>query len=70
MVPGVRQPVALIGTSEKGYLDLTLSVRIEGGHSSMPKKDNAIGVISKALTNLSDHPFPPQLSPSVRDFFS
>ncbi len=70
MVPGVSQPVALIGTSEKGYLDLTLSVRIEGGHSSMPKKDNAIGVMSKALTYLANHPFDPQLSPSVRDFFS
>src|SRR5215472_16179213 len=36
MVPGVSPPVAVIGTSEKGYLSLVLSVEMEGGHSPMP----------------------------------
>ncbi|MCO5249570.1 MAG: M20/M25/M40 family metallo-hydrolase [Chitinophagales bacterium] len=70
MIPGVTQPVALIGTSEKGFLNLDLSVRTDGGHSSMPAKDNSIDVLSKAIHDLSLHPFPAHLSPSVKDFMS
>jgi len=36
MMPGVRAPVAMIGTSEKGYLSLELTVETAGGHSSVP----------------------------------
>lgn len=68
MVPGVNQPVAMIGTSEKGYLNLQLSVNIDGGHSSMPAKENAIAVLTQALTDLNNQPFPPSISPSVKDF--
>ena len=35
LVPGVSAPVAMIGTSEKGYLSLELSVETAGGHSSV-----------------------------------
>ncbi len=67
-VPGVNQPVALIGTSEKGFLNVELSLNIEGGHSSMPEKENAVNVMSKALSDLSEQPFSPSLTPSVKDF--
>ncbi len=69
-VPGMSQPVALIGTSEKGYLNLELSVRIEGGHSSMPNEQNAIKAMSEALICLSQNPFKPELTPSVHDFIA
>lgn len=69
MVPGVDKSVALVGTSEKGFLNLELSVNIDGGHSSMPDKNNAIDVMSKALTNLHNSPFSPSISQSVQDFF-
>jgi carboxypeptidase PM20D1 len=52
MVPGVTGPVALIGTAEKGYMTLELSVRIEGGHSSMPPPQTAIGILSQAIGKL------------------
>lgn len=67
-VPGMTQPVALIGTSEKGFLNLELSINIEGGHSSMPEEDNAILAMSKALSQLSQNPFEAAITPSVKDF--
>ena len=40
VVPGVSKAVALVGTAEKGYLTLELSVEGEGGHSSMPPRQD------------------------------
>lgn len=68
MVPGVTQPVALVGTSEKGYMNVELSVNIDGGHSSMPAPDNAIATLSKALNDLSQQPFESKITPSVETF--
>lgn len=67
-VPGVSQAVALIGTSEKGFLNLELSTSIEGGHSSMPEGENSIQAISRAIQSLQDNPFSAKMSPSVQDF--
>ena len=58
MVPGVRAPVALIGVAEKGYASLDLTVSGAGGHSSMPPPHTAIGVLSRALYHLEQHPMP------------
>lgn len=70
-VPGMEEkPVALIGTSEKGFLTLELTVEIPGGHSSFPAKETSIDVLAKALTNLRSKPFPAQMSTSVQDFMS
>ncbi|MBB6459343.1 M20 family peptidase [Flammeovirga kamogawensis] len=68
LVPGMSQDVALIGTTEKGYLTLELSTKIEGGHASMPKPETAIDVISKAITNIKKNPFPSYISPPLRNF--
>src|SRR5262249_10549219 len=62
LVAGVRAPVALIGTAEKGYLSLALSVRARGGHSSMPPAHTAIGILPAALARLEDHPMPARIS--------
>ena len=58
IVPGVDKPVAIIGIAEKGYVSLELSVEEEGGHSSMPPKQTAIGILSAAIAKLETHPFP------------
>jgi carboxypeptidase PM20D1 len=67
-VPGIERPVALIGTSEKGYVTLELEVNIPGGHSSFPASVTSIDVLSKALSDLRKHPFPAGFAPSVKDF--
>jgi len=66
VVPGISAPVALIGTAEKGYLSLRLSVKTPGGHSSIPPADNAIGIVSRALHRLETRPFPSRLSGPTR----
>lgn len=58
VVPGVTKPVAIIGIAEKGYVSLELKAEEEGGHSSMPPKQSAIGILSAAIAKLETHPFP------------
>lgn len=67
-VPGMTIPVALIGTSEKGYLSLELVAEISGGHSSMPAEETSIDILAKALIKLRAHPFTPSFSESTRGF--
>src|SRR6185312_13416277 len=61
VVPGIAAPVAAVGIAEKGYVDVALSVEAEGGHSSMPPPQTAIGILSRAITRLEDHPYPARL---------
>ena len=61
-VPGMNKPVALLGTAEKGYLSLKLSVTAQGGHSSMPEKETAIDILAAALQRLRSQPFAPNFS--------
>ncbi|MCU0369172.1 MAG: M20 family peptidase [Cyclobacteriaceae bacterium] len=64
-MPGITRPLALLGTSEKGYLSLNLTVEVAGGHSSMPAEETAIDVLNKALVNLRSKPFPSELKGST-----
>ena len=60
-LPSVETPVGVIGISEKGYLSLQLSVSVDGGHSSMPPQETAIGILSRAISNLEGNPMPAHL---------
>lgn len=68
LVPGVLTDVALIGIAEKGFVSLTLSVELDGGHSSMPNEETAINVMANAITNLKNNPFPTRISEPVQQF--
>jgi carboxypeptidase PM20D1 len=52
LVPGLDRPVALIGTSEKGYLSVELTANTTGGHSSIPSRASAMRVLGEALIKL------------------
>jgi Acetylornithine deacetylase/Succinyl-diaminopimelate desuccinylase and related deacylases len=69
-MPGVNPPVALIGISEKGYETVELSVRGEGGHSSIPPKHTAAGILARAVTRLEDNPLPAGIGPEVSQLFN
>jgi carboxypeptidase PM20D1 len=58
IVPGVAQPVALVGIAEKGYVTLRITAHAPGGHSSRPTSDSAIGKLAAAITALESHPLP------------
>ncbi len=66
-VPGVDVPVALIGIAEKGYMSLEISAEGLGGHSSMPPKETAVTVVSKAVAALSDHPMNASLEGPIKE---
>lgn len=61
-IAGVNAPIALIGISEKGYLNIQLEVLDKGGHSSMPPRHTALGKIARAITKIEDYSFPYDLS--------
>jgi carboxypeptidase PM20D1 len=58
IMPGVNVPVAVVGISEKGYASIEISAKGEGGHSSMPPRHTAAGVLARAISRLEDHPLP------------
>jgi carboxypeptidase PM20D1 len=58
MMPGIRGPVALVGVAEKGFVSVELAVRGEGGHSSMPPRSTAVGVLARAVSRLEERPVP------------
>jgi len=55
--------------AEKTYADFARTVTNPGGHSSAPRKDNAIDQLAAALLRIHDHPFKPELSPLTRAYF-
>lgn len=69
-VPGMTKPTALIGTSEKGYLSVELKAEKSGGHSSMPEKETALDILSKAIIAVRENPFPASFSPSTVGFMN
>jgi carboxypeptidase PM20D1 len=68
IVPMIKKPVALIGTSEKGYLSVKLSVEMAGGHSSTPEKESALIVLNKAIYDLVHKQMKAVISEPVNDF--
>jgi carboxypeptidase PM20D1 len=58
VLPGLRSDIAVISTSEKGYLTLELIARGQGGHSSTPPRQGAIGRLARALRRVEAQPVP------------
>ena len=61
LIPGLDPPVALVGVAEKGYLSVELTVETEGGHSSMPPKRSAAGILAAAVSKLEENQLPARL---------
>lgn len=55
--------------SQKGYLDLELTVRGTGGHSSNPFGGTSLERLCRAVTALCEHRRPPELIAIVADTF-
>ncbi len=68
-VPGVRQPVAFIGITEKDPVIFELRVVGAGGHASMPPAETAVGLLGRALDRLEQRPMPSRLDGAARAMF-
>ena len=56
--------------AEKTYADFELTVTNPGGHSSMPRKDNAIVQLSQALVKIGAYQFTPEVSDLTKAYFT
>jgi acetylornithine deacetylase/succinyl-diaminopimelate desuccinylase-like protein len=65
MQDGVRIANA-IQTAEKIFESFTVTATNPGGHSSIPRKDNAIYELAEALLKIREHEFPLVFNPVMR----
>jgi acetylornithine deacetylase/succinyl-diaminopimelate desuccinylase-like protein len=59
-----------IGAAEKVSANFTVSTANRGGHSSVPRDDNAIYQLAEALTHIGKYQFPVMLNEVTRAFFT
>jgi acetylornithine deacetylase/succinyl-diaminopimelate desuccinylase-like protein len=59
-----------VGAAEKVSANFAVTAKNRGGHSSVPRDDNAIYDLAKALTGISQYTFPVVLNPVTSAFFT
>jgi carboxypeptidase PM20D1 len=69
ILPGISPPIAMVGIAEKGFLSIELSTNATGGHSSLPPRQSAVGILSGAIARLEDNPLPARLEGPTRQLF-
>ncbi|MDP6977097.1 MAG: M20 family peptidase [Myxococcota bacterium] len=61
----VSNPVAVVGIAEKGMASIVLSIDATGGHSSIPPRQTAIGILAAAIAALERNPMPARIDGTV-----
>lgn len=69
ILSGIPVPVALVGIAEKGFVSIELSSRASGGHSSLPPRQSAVGILSAAVTRLEENQMRARLEGPTRQLF-
>lgn len=69
IIPGVSSRVAMIGLAEKGFMNVELTAKAGGGHSSMPPRETAVGILCRAVAKLESNPLPARFNGPVRYLF-
>src|SRR6202020_2087772 len=65
-----RPIVADVEATEKVYSDYQVTAVNRGGHSSLPRPDNAIYELTAALNKLAAYSFPVELNEVTRTYFT
>jgi carboxypeptidase PM20D1 len=60
---GLPGKIAMVNISEKGIVNLKLTVTGEGGHSSMPPAETAAAILSQAVVKVSANKLPVNTEP-------
>jgi acetylornithine deacetylase/succinyl-diaminopimelate desuccinylase-like protein len=68
--PDGRVRYVSISTADKGAIPIILTARGTSTHASMPRPDNAIFALARALAKISAYETPLTLTPSTRRFFA
>ncbi len=58
-----------VQASEKEYLDLTVTARGRAGHASVPRADNAVAALARAISRVVERRSPARVDAVVRGFF-
>ena len=59
-----------ISTADKSGVSLLVTAKGTSTHSSMPRRDNAIFTLSKAMSKIGDYDTQPKLIDSTKEFFT
>ncbi len=70
MMEGLKKPAALIGVAEKGSTNIRISVKGQGGHSSMPPSSTAIASLAEIVDNVNKNPMNSRLTEPVKEMFT
>jgi acetylornithine deacetylase/succinyl-diaminopimelate desuccinylase-like protein len=65
-----RAVIATVEATEKLYADFQVTATNRGGHSSLPRPDNAIYELTAALDRLAAYSFPFELNEVTRTYFT
>lgn len=69
-IPGMDRPYAVLGITEKGYMDVKITARGKGGHSSTPpRRTPAARLYAFAAEIERKRPFKKKISPHVKQMF-
>nr|XP_039250476.1 N-fatty-acyl-amino acid synthase/hydrolase PM20D1-like [Styela clava] len=68
VIPGSNKELAVIGVTERGFINLNISVEIHGGHSSIPHRETAVGVLGNAVSRLQYNQMPGRIDSIVAEF--
>lgn len=67
--PGVSRECAVVGTGEKGSVNMDFIMESQGGHASAPLIHGIIGSLGHAVLQIEKHPFKRQLTKPVLEMF-
>ncbi len=67
-INGSKRDFALVGIAEKGYADIKISVKGDGGHSSMPSKSTSLGMVAQTVSRLEKQQMKLKLTKPVELF--
>lgn len=67
VIKDLSTPAALVGTAEKGFVNLKLTARSGGGHSATPPTITGLGRLARAVVRLETKKMRPRISKPVRE---
>ena len=69
-VPGMDKPYAVLGVTEKGYMDVKITARGKGGHSSTPPRHTPAARLFAFANEIErKRPFKKKMLPEVKEMF-
>lgn len=68
--PGLPSPCAMIGTAEKGFINMDLIVEGKAGHASAPPKHSAAGLAARLVCQIEKHRCKSEFTKPVKELFA